>query len=66
MSDAVQTRRQLAISAYNNASDILDRSELSEEDANTLVRHYDDDDDGSISIGEFCDALTAAPMAFRA
>ena len=39
--------------------------ELSEEDANTLVRHYDDDDDGSISIGEFCDALTAAPMAFR-
>jgi EF-hand domain-containing protein 1 len=39
--------------------------ELSEEDANTLVRHYDDDDDGSISISEFCDALTAAPMAFR-
>ena len=33
MSDAIQTRRQLAISAYNNASDILDRSELSEEDA---------------------------------
>lgn len=31
--DAVQTRRRLAISAYNNASDILDRSELSEEDA---------------------------------
>ena len=39
--------------------------ELSEEDANTLVRHYDDDDDGSISINEFCDALTAAPLAFR-
>ena len=39
--------------------------ELSEEDADTLVRHYDDDDDGSISINEFCDALTAAPMAFR-
>ena len=39
--------------------------ELSEEDANTLVRHYDDDDDGCISINEFCDALTAAPMAFR-
>ena len=39
--------------------------ELSEEDAITLVRHYDDDDDGSISINEFCDALTAAPIAFR-
>ena len=33
MSDSEQTRRMLAISAYNNASDILDRSELSEEDA---------------------------------
>ena len=33
MSDAEQTRRILAISAYNNASDFLDRSELSEEDA---------------------------------
>ena len=33
MSDSEQTRRRLAISAYNNASDILDRSELSEEDA---------------------------------
>jgi Ca2+-binding EF-hand superfamily protein len=39
--------------------------ELSEEDAITLVRHYDDDDDGTISINEFCDALTAAPIAFR-
>lgn len=39
--------------------------ELSEQDAITLVRHYDDDDDGSISIAEFCDALTAAPIAFR-
>ena len=39
--------------------------ELSEEDANTLVKHYDDDDDGIISINEFCDALTAAPIAFR-
>jgi hypothetical protein len=33
MSDSEQTRRMLAISAYNNVSDILDRSELSEEDA---------------------------------
>jgi hypothetical protein len=33
MSDSEQTRRMLAMSAYNNASDILDRSELSEEDA---------------------------------
>lgn len=33
MSDVVETRRKLAISAYNNASDILDRGEITEEDA---------------------------------
>ena len=36
--------------------------ELSEQDLLTLVRHYDEDDDGYISIKEFCDALTSTPI----
>ena len=39
--------------------------DLSPHDLVTLVRHYDEDGDGSISYAEFCDALTAAPIAFR-
>ena len=36
--------------------------ELSQQDLITLTRHYDEDDDGYISIKEFCDALTSTPI----
>jgi Ca2+-binding EF-hand superfamily protein len=39
--------------------------DLQEQDLVTLVRNFDEDGDGSISYAEFCDALTAAPIAFR-
>ena len=39
--------------------------DLTEADLVTLVRNFDEDGDGSISYNEFCDALTAAPIAFR-
>ena len=39
--------------------------DLSEHDLVTILRHYDEDGDGQISYAEFCDALTAAPIAFR-
>eukprot|EP00944_MAST-04C_sp_MAST-4C-sp1_P014055 g14055.t1 len=38
---------------------------LTEQDLVTLVRHYDEDGDGTISYQEFTNALKTAPVAFK-
>ena len=38
---------------------------ITEQDLVTLVRHYDEDGDGTISYQEFTNALKTAPVAFK-